>query len=266
MLEKFIVPQDVKDALSDLIQDYQQILGDNLYTIVVHGSIAMDCFKPDSSDIDVLVIVYEPLALIEKQQLGKAHLELQTNYGHSVELSVLLAKYLEEFEHPTPYEFHYSDDHIASFTDGSVDLITPRKDADLAAHFTITKHYGVTLFGEDVQEIFPDVPKVDYLDSIARDAEWCYDNIMQGADKGKCAVPKYAVLNFCRVLAYIDADLITSKQTGAEWALKNLPKQYHDAIRQALNEYEELGSSQPIPCADLKSFAQYAYGVIQETR
>ena len=169
--------QDLISILANNRPDMVRLFG--IKKIGIFGSAARNDMHEDS-DIDVLVIVHEPLALVEKQQLGQAHLDLHEEYGRTIELSVVLATYIEEFEHPTPFEFHYGDDHIEAFRNGSIDLTTARKDADLAAHFTITKHYGVTLFGEDAQETFPDVPKADYLDSIARDAEWCYNNIMQG--------------------------------------------------------------------------------------
>ena len=263
MLDKLKIPQGVKDCLIDLQTQYQLILGDNIKTFAVHGSIAMKCFKPDSSDIDVLVIVHEPLALVEKQKLGKAHVALVDEHKQRIEISVVLAQYLEEFEYPTPFEFHYGDDHLAAFADGSVDLTTLRKDPDLAAHFTITKHFGITLHGDDAQETFPHVPKKDYFDSIARDAKDNYDNVMTGADTGQCRVPKYAVLNFCRVLAYAQDEQITSKESGAQWALGNIPTEHHEVVQQALNEYQELGSSQPVDCAALKAFAEYAFGIIK---
>lgn len=47
----------------------------------------------------------------------------------------------------------------------------------------------------------------------------------------------YLTLNLARVLAYKKEDIILSKKEGGEWALENLPKDYHLLIRDALREY-----------------------------
>lgn len=259
MLENLSVPETVKSCLASLHEHYRVVLGENLRGIYVHGSIAMGCFNPASSDIDVLVVVNDALSLDMKKQLGEIHLKLSEECTSPIELSVILEDVLENFVYPTPFEFHYSDDHIETFRHGTIDLTTPRTDPDLAAHFVITKKYGVSLSGESAQNTFPDVPPENYLDSIAKDAEWSYNNIMAGGDEGECRVPTYGVLNFCRVLAFIDDQQITSKRSGGEWALAHLPDAYKPVIQEALNEYTLTGSSKPVDCRLLKRFAAYAY-------
>ncbi len=209
------IPTSVKKCLNDLVEQYELELGDNLSGVYLHGSIAMDCFNPESSDIDVLVVVKNKLSNETKRRLGQLHIELSNRHHKNIELSVVLAEVLENFSYPTPFEFHYSDDHKDNFIKGEADF-SPRKDPDLAAHFVITKKQGIALVGKPASEVFPDVPKNDYLDSISKDSDWSYQNIMKGEGSGECSVPKYAVLNFCRVLAFIKGGLITSKKTGAE--------------------------------------------------
>lgn len=264
MFDSVAIPPSVQACIASLFMEYQSLLTDNLRGFYVHGSIAMDCFNPVSSDIDVLVSVARPLDLATKKQLGELHLKLSKQCGKSIEISVVLQQYLDAFVYPTPFEFHYSDDHYDAFAAGTVDLEAARVDPDLAAHFVITKQYGITLFGPPAQDAFPQVPAADYLDSIASDAEWCYNNIMQGASTGDCTVPKYAVLNFCRVLAFIEEGSAVSKREGGEWGLAHLPDADHAVIQAALDEYAVAGSSQPVPCQSLHDFASYAFGRIKE--
>lgn len=259
MLENLSVPDTVKSCLASLHEHYRVVLRENLRGIYVHGSIAMDCFNPSSSDLDVLIVVKDRLSLETKKQLGDVHLKLSKQFALAVELSVILQNVLENFVYPTPFEFHYGDDHIETFRNGTIDLTTPRTDPDLAAHFVITKKYRIALHGISAQNTFPDVPPENYLDSIVKDAEWSYNNIMAGGDDGECRVPMYGVLNFCRVLAFIDDQQITSKRSGGEWALAHLPDAYKPVIQEALNEYTPTGSSKPVDCRLLKRFAAYAY-------
>ena len=259
MLESVAIPEWVKACIASLCEQYRLVLSDNLRGMYVHGSIAMGCFNPVSSDIDVLVVVNKPLSLATKQQLGNIHLKLSEQCNSPFELSVILMDVIENFVYPTPFDFHYGDELIEAFTNDSIDLITARTDPDLAAHFVITKQYGIAVIGEPAQYAFPDVPPEHYLDSIVKDAEWSYNNIMAGGDAGDCRVPVYGVLNFCRVLAFIDKKRITSKRTGAQWALTHLPGTYRDVIQEALNEYTQADSSKPVNCRILKAFAKYAY-------
>lgn len=252
------IPTSTAQCIDKVKRHYREILGDNLRGLYIHGSIAMKCFNPTSSDIDVLVVVQDALDLDTKKRLEDVHLRLACD--NPLELSVVLQRYLDNFVHPTPFEFHYGDDFKEAFETGTVDLTTPRSDPDLAAHFVIARHYGVAVVGEPAQSVFPNVPHKAYLDSIAQDARWSYNNVMCGPDEGECAVPRYAVLNSCRILAYLDdTQNVMSKRGGGEWGLEHLPQKYAPVIQEALNEYAVAGSSQPVDAALLKAFVRYAY-------
>lgn len=258
------IPAEVTNCIGALKAEYEHVLGADLVGMYVHGSIAMGCFNPQSSDIDVLVVVRNELPIENKRALGQAHLRLSNQFGYNIELSVVTETALTDFTYPTPYEFHYSDAHKESYQKGTVDLSDGKTDPDLAAHFVITKKFGIALLGQPAGEVFPDVPRKDYLDSIAQDAEWSFNHIISGPDTLFCRVPKYAVLNFCRVLAFVQEGIVISKQTGAEWALKQLPEQFHTVIQEALNEYQCSGSSQEVGCAQLKAFASFAHHIIAQ--
>lgn len=251
------IPLEVQPLLTKLTAIVTELMADNLVGIYVHGSIAMDCFNPESSDVDVLVVVKESLVVSAKQRLGNILLAVSSNKRFPVELSVITMDQLQQFEHPTPYEFHYGEDHRQVFERGEAVFDPGITDPDLAAHFVITKKFGITLVGPSAQSIFPDVPRECYLDSIIQDSLWSYNNIMSGPDQGARRVPTYAVVNFCRVLAFIEDGSVLSKRAGAEWAQKELPPKFQVLITEALNEYQKVGSSNRVDGALLKEFAQY---------
>lgn len=258
MLNHLAVPPEVTACLSDLTQAVQSLLNQNLVGVYVHGSIAMGCFKTDSSDIDILIVIEDKLDHALNLPLLTLFDNLAHQYQQKLELSIIRREVLTNFTHPTPFEFHYPDPAHNQLKESSI----VRTDADLAGHFVITRQYGIALIGSPVSALFPEISRTDYLDSIVQDAYWCFDNIMAGADSGSCRIPKYAVLNFCRVLAFIHEDLVTSKQTGGEWGLANLPPEYHPLIEAALQEYAVLGSSPDVDCNLLKQFATYVHGRI----
>jgi len=42
-------------------------------------------------------------------------------------------------------------------------------DKDLAAHFTVIRHRGKTIYGEEIKNVFSSVSKEDYFDSVWND-------------------------------------------------------------------------------------------------
>jgi predicted nucleotidyltransferase len=55
LLEK--LPSRAKDALRELTSALQSILGDNLHSLVVHGSVARNHYRTESSNIDLVVVL-----------------------------------------------------------------------------------------------------------------------------------------------------------------------------------------------------------------
>ncbi len=255
----------MQDFLNDFTQFFRDAFAANLVGVYLHGSLAMGSFNPISSDVDLLVVVRDRLSRAEKNAVGQRLLALAEQAPpHGLEMSIVTRASLTDFQYPTPYELHFSKGNQAAFAEGTVEFADDLTDPDLAAHFVITQARGLCLYGEPIETLFPDVPAACYLDSLAQDAEWSCQNILRSADSGTCAVPVYAVLNFCRVLAFIDQGLITSKREGGQWALHALPSDYQPLIREALREYAISGTARPVDCQRLKAFAAYANALIQQ--
>ena len=104
-------------------------------------------------------------------------------------------------------------------------------DKDLAAHFTIINRRGRCLYGAPIKEVFAEVPRCDYMDSIWNDIAEATENITEDT--------MYLTLNLARVLAYKEEGLVLSKKEGGEWVISHLPAEYHPLISDALREYSE---------------------------
>ena len=72
---------EIKEMLDNIISSYYGILKKNLIGIYLHGSLAMHCFNPLSSDIDFLVVVKEKPSFNEMRELIEVLLRLSKN-GH----------------------------------------------------------------------------------------------------------------------------------------------------------------------------------------
>lgn len=223
--------KDVKIVLDSIVAGYRNILKDNLVGIYVHGSLSMNCFNPNVSDVDFLVVIKENLDFNKKRQLIDVLLELdKQGPKKGFEMSVLLEVHAGNFKYPTPFVLHFSKDHKEKYERDYNYMCENGEDPDLAAHITITASRGICIFGKPIKDVFQPVPKKYYLKSIMCDIENAREDILNS--------PVYIILNLCRVLCYLREGMICSKKEGGEWAYSNVPMRYTEIIEQALLCYK----------------------------
>ncbi len=223
---------DYQNIINEFAVACKEIFEENLTGVYLHGSMAMGCFNPRKSDIDILVIVKDDISDEQKTQFMERVVKMNESAPKKgLEMSVVKEKYCNPFVYPTPFELHFSPMHLAWFREKPEDYVAKMKgtDKDLAAHFMITGRYGMVLCGKPVNAVFGAVPKEDYIDSIYGDIENAPKDIL---DDGV-----YMTLNLCRVLAFLRDNVCLSKEQGGRWGLERLPEKYHAMVESALNCY-----------------------------
>jgi predicted nucleotidyltransferase len=228
-------PPAIDCQIEAFVLRYREILNDDLRGVYLHGSLALGCFNPARSDIDLLVITHRPLSVDTKRRLAEEILQ-RSNAPRPLEISFLHSGQLRPWRYPTPYDFHFSEDWRARIQD---DLQSggwrrwndeEKFDGDLAAHFTVTRQRGIRLWGESTASLIPVVPVEDYRESLLSDLVWARDRAVN--------IPVYGILNHCRVYAYMAEGHIYSKQEGAHWALERSPAEFFALISSALDAYQ----------------------------
>lgn len=218
--------------LDEMVRCSRDILGEALTGVYLHGSMAMDCFNPDKSDIDLILVVETAVSDRQKMLLMKeiVHLNEQAP-PKGIELSVVKREHCNPFVYPTPFELHFSPAHLHWFRKKPQEYIEKMngEDKDLAAHFTVIRNYGIVLWGEAIEAVFAPVPRADYIDSIFFDIQNAKEEILEH--------PVYVILNLCRVLAYIQEGLCLSKKDGGQWGMEHCPAAYRAVISQAAECY-----------------------------
>lgn len=216
-----------------------RVLADNLLGVYLHGSLALGCFNARRSDIDLLAVTHRPMSPAEKRAVAASLLDL-SGHPHPVEISILAREHLHPWRYPTPFDFHYSEDWrdqtVAALADGSWQRWTAseRGDPDLAAHITVLRARGVRLLGPPIAEVFPAVPRANFVDALRLDVLDARFGLA-----GLAEHPVYSLLNACRTLAYLRAGVILSKAEGGAWALAALPAEHRPAIEAALAAYAQ---------------------------
>ncbi|MBO4884704.1 MAG: DUF4111 domain-containing protein [Clostridia bacterium] len=234
------------------------ILGDNLAGVYLHGSAVMGCFNEKKSDIDLLTVVNGGVP----DGVKRAYMDMVVGLNalapqKGIEMSVVKRDVCKPFVYPTPFELHFSNGHLAWYEKDPADYIAKMNgvDWDLAAHFTVLRARGKRLFGEEIEDVFGEVEREYYIDSIWRDIE--------GAEEDIAEDPTYIALNLCRVLAYVRDGLVLSKREGGDWGAENLPEKYRGLIRRALEDYSSE-SSVEWEDGSAREFAAYMLARIRE--
>ena len=115
----------------------KEITGEKLTGIYLHGSLAMGCFHPEKSDIDLIVVVSENLSDDQKGLLMQNIVLLNKEApAKGLEISVVKKEFCKPFVYPTPFELHFSRDHLQRYLNNPADYIEKMHgvDKDLAAH------------------------------------------------------------------------------------------------------------------------------------
>ncbi len=225
---------DVRAWVEAIVDGVRSELGDAVDGVYLHGSLAMGCYHRPKSDLDLLVVSRRPLLPPTRQRLSTAvalHSLERPTVG-DLELSVIALDELHEGRHPFAFELHYSETWAPAVRAGTIDWTSTPRDADLAAHLTVTRARGVALLGADPSGL-PPIPFEDYVDSIELDLA----EIIAG--KHLLDSPYYGVLNSCRVLMVrsMGEGCVPSKVEGAAWALEHLDETHRSLIEQALSCY-----------------------------
>jgi len=229
-------PKEIKEFVFCILNNTKNIIHDNFIGLYLHGSLAMGGFNPQRSDIDILVITEEGLDVGTKRSLAQQFLRYSGN-PFPLEISFLTIEQLKDFNHPSPFEFHFSEFwrtryeedlslHTYNYINGLI-----KEDPDLAAHIMITAKRGICVEGKPIKDLFPSIHPSLYLSSILGDFKECLENIVEN--------PVYCTLNLIRVYMYISEGIISSKQEAGIWGLKSMPEELKQTLQKVVANYSD---------------------------
>ncbi|MGH4125269.1 MAG: aminoglycoside adenylyltransferase domain-containing protein [Clostridium sp.] len=221
----YTIPRDVKKQIERVVSIYSERLNDSLVGIYLHGSVVLNCFIKDKSDIDILIVSDKKLTSIERLELAREMMEVHKQPS-PIELSVIFTEHLKPWKHPTPCQFHFSDywenEYRRMIEDADLThwiLNKDFEDEDIACHIKLIKQSGIALLGRPIDKVFPDVPEYDFWNSISRDIE-----DFDFRDYGSSYFISN-ILTLCRIWSYKVEKKILSKYEAGLWAESRLPHQ-----------------------------------------
>ncbi len=223
------LPIDLRKYIYLLNEETKELIGEGYVGTYIHGSLALGGFLPKSSDVDLLLIVSQEISKECKKNLTDLFLK-KSGEIFPIEISILSISQLNKWEHPSKFEYHYSE-YWRDFHENNKEFqeIPVQRDPDLAAHLTIINQNGIAIEGPDIVRIFPPIPKEHYIQALIVDVKDGLDDIQEN--------PIYFVLNLLRVYKYmIDGSIIGKKEAG-EWGVSYFPL-HKETINTALQKYQ----------------------------
>lgn len=247
--------RDVRQYLIRIAAAMGDVLGDSFAGLYVHGSLATGAFHRERSDIDLIAVTSAKLSPEMREALARVLVQLSDArpLAGDIEMSVIQEKYARAFEHPMPYEVHYSSAFHEPFRRKRFDFSQDRTDVDLAAAIVDVRERGVTLYGAPPQSMFGPVPWHAYINALEADFQWARSHVRD--------MPVYAVLSACRVLYGTTTQAMSApnKDEAATWALETVPRMYHSIINDALQLYRGTKSIDDVVLVerDIIAFREY---------
>ena len=207
------------DFISDYVAQVSNLLGDNLVGVYLFGSLTYGDFNPKSSDIDLIALVDNPLAINEIEKIEKLHKDLEQQHSkwkNRVESSYTPISILGQITPPNAPRPYYGEGKMWHEADYGNEWII---------NLYLLKKHGITLFGTDLHQLIDAVDIVEVQKACIRDLFKEWEPKLREPDwLNNSHYQSYLILNLCRILyAVLNADL-RSKKVSSQWVKETYPQ------------------------------------------
>ena len=247
----------VRKQINDIVSGLSSLLKTSLIGVYLHGSMVLDAFAENSSDIDIMAVIDRCLSVAEKIEMGSFLLS-RNKKPCPLDLEVLIKEAFEPWGSPPVGHFYFSDywarkyERISLGGENAERLLSAVfSNGELIADMKLVKQSGICLYGIPINEMFPEIPDELYLASVSSKVADFYvesDNNSQSS---------YLVLTLCRILSFKKIGKILSKPRAAKWALDELPSMFHPIILSSLYKKYGVGHEISYTLDDALSFKSY---------
>jgi Domain of unknown function (DUF4111)/Nucleotidyltransferase domain len=204
-------------------------LGKTVAGVILHGSLTLDDYVPGRSDLDLLVVIDDPLGDARLAALVEAMASRRAAAPGPVDLRLVTRQVAASPTPAPPLEAY-----LRLTPSSGVRLEERRNPAerDLAVELSVCRAHGRSLLGAAPAELLGEIP--DRWVVAAGDAQLAAWQAI-GDD------PPYAeltVLTACRVWRFVEEGRHASKAAAAQWALERDPTLgvVGDALRRRLGD------------------------------
>jgi hypothetical protein len=224
------IPEPIRPMLQAYLDQLEQQLPGFAEGVYIHGSIALDAFDEQHSDIDMLVVITRHASEDDIQKLKAIHESIASQYPRwLLEANYIQVADLGQPDSATPPHPTYHDNvfEVAGIFDTS------------PVTWWVLKHKGITLKGVEAQQL----PFTADWETVLN---YMRENINTYWASFTTYPPRMGYLLFDDGIAWVVTGVlrqyyslrendITSKVGAGEYALKVLPSEWHGLIQDALD-------------------------------
>jgi Domain of unknown function (DUF4111) len=242
------IPIRVSALLQDLTTALPALLGDNLVGLYLYGSLTQGAFNPERSDVDCIAVTQHELTDQQFTELDAwlARAAMENSWVPRLQISILIR---DEILINTPkgnclYQFGQ--------------LTRVGCDGNPIIWMNVLES-GVVLLGPLAQSFLPPITCETLFAALIREVRYLREEIVDKPTSEWRDVPtyrSYAVLTLCRILYSHTHGTVVSKPQAAEWALRAVPGEWHDIIKQALET--DAGNRSIIDLGRIACFIEFA--------
>lgn len=194
--------------------------------VILHGSLTLGGYVPGSSDIDLLVVIDQPLTDAQLAALIGVVAAVSPRPPRSVDLRLVLRQVAAAPAPAPPMEAYIR--IVPDLESGLHVEYRHPGERDLVVEFSVCRAHGRSIRGSPPPELIGEVPQGWVLNvGDAQLADW--EGI--GNDPPNAQL---TVLTACRIWRFAEEGYHCSKTAAGEWALKRDPslQAVHDALSQ----------------------------------
>ncbi|MBT2641543.1 DUF4111 domain-containing protein [Bacillus sp. ISL-41] len=232
------------DIVEKVIKDYINLLNDHLpgtiEGVYIHGSLALDAYIDDSSDIDFITLINRQLTEGDSEALSYIHKTIENKYKKPEMDGVYalredIGKLHKSSDDHKEYPY-YNNGKLAFGDYFNFNPIT----------WWVLKSKGKKVFGPEIADFNIDTQPQELTSYVVENMNFYWSNRTQMAEASIDQLVKlpsseidleieWTVLGLLRQFYTIKENDIISKLDAGEYGIKQLPVEWHNIIREAMN-------------------------------
>ena len=220
---------EINAILHRLKLEVHRVLRGQFLGMYIHGSLALDDFNPESSDIDFLVVTASDLSEKTILTLSNMHtciINSNPKWARKLEGSYVPQDILKQQYPPiTPRPYINGDKFCLSNYGG--EWILERH---------VLREHGIVIAGPPIQNLIDPIHPNEIRQATLQILnEWWLPMFQDTSRLKSDEYQAYAILTMCRILFTLKHGAIVSKPKAAAWARKKFNGQWVELIEKALS-------------------------------
>lgn len=247
--------EDINTIIDSLAKGLKDILPQNFVGLYLTGSLSYGDFNPESSDIDLLVVLCSTVSLEKIKEIEQLHKNIEQGnekWARRIECSYISRDMLQNIlppKLPRPY-----------VGEGKFYAEAPYGNEWIINLYWLY-YYGKAIAGPDFKTLIKPVDISEVQKACVRDLFKEWQPKVKDSDYLKNShYQSYVVLNLCRILYTVICNKLASKRISASWVKNEYPR-WRNLIKTA--EDWRYGKEMNLQEETVK-FIQFVIGVVNE--